>query len=165
MFENLLAKRRTVDPHEHDFFTALQRDVNRAFEGVFRDGGPFEARGTQTFIPRIEVTENPEGYEMSAELPGMTEKDVHCHVTGNLLMLEGEKRTEKTEKSGKADAGKGWHYTERTYGAFQRAFTLPTEVDAEHITAHFKNGVLSVRLPKTQKAVEATRQIRITSQA
>ena len=82
----------------------------------------------------FEVSVGPDVYNMTAEVPGMTEKD-----------------------------NKGWHYTECGDGSFQRVFTLPTEIMAVCITANLPSGVLHVRLPKTARAVQATRQIRIQS--
>jgi HSP20 family protein len=113
------------------------------------------------FWPKIEVIDGPEGYDLTAELPGLTEKDVQCHVTGNVLTLKGEKKSEVKGQPKTEGDKRGWHYTERSYGLFQRTFTLPTEVEADRITAQFKSGVLHVRLPKTAKAMEATRQVKI----
>lgn len=166
MFENLLARRAPAPAGDPDLFTLMQREFNRAFDGLFRPGWNAEERGTMAFWPKIEVADGPEGYDLTAELPGLTEKDVQCHVSGNVLTLKGEKKSEtrgEKKPDGKGETDKrGWHYTERSYGMFQRTFTLPTEVDADRITAQFKNGVLHVRLPKTAKAMEATRQVKIT---
>lgn len=148
MFESLVPWRR----NERDPFTALQREMNRTFESFLRGNGEEKAWPT-AFEPKIEITENPEGYELTAELPGMTEKDVHCQVTGNVLSLRGEKKATREEKR------KGWSYSERTYGSFERAFTLPPEIEVDKIHASFKSGVLHVNLPRNAKAMQAARQV------
>ena len=89
------------------------------------------------------------------ELPGMEAKDVDVSVTGDMLVLKGEKRQEKEEKD------KNYHFSERAYGSFQRAFELPTSVDRGKITADFSKGVLTITLPKTAEAQQPTKKISV----
>ncbi|MGQ0676301.1 MAG: Hsp20/alpha crystallin family protein, partial [Rhodospirillales bacterium] len=93
--------------------------------------------------------------EVTAELPGMEEKDVELVVQDDVLTIRGEKKFEKEEKN------KDYHMVERQYGSFQRSFTLPDIVDREKIAAKFDKGVLNVTLPKSAKAKERTRKIQI----
>jgi HSP20 family protein len=100
------------------------------------------------WIPAVEIVENPDELVLTAELPGMTKENVEVIYEDEVLTIRGEKKEEKKEGNGQ----KQFHLWERTYGAFQRAFTLPRIVDATKITAEFKDGVLTVHLPKTAQA-------------
>jgi HSP20 family protein len=111
---------------------------------------------TGTLTPRIDVSETDQAIELSAELPGMEEKDVELLVQDDVLTIRGEKKLEKEEKD------KNYHVIERQYGSFQRSYELPDIVDRDKIAAKFDKGVLTVTLPKTAKAKEATRKIQIT---
>ncbi len=97
--------------------------------------------------PKVDFHETDKAYEVSAELPGMDEKDVEVVLQDNLLTLKGEKKEERKDKE-KGD----YHITERRYGSFRRSFTVPPGVDAAKVKAKFSKGVLSVTLPKTKKA-------------
>ncbi|MFL5279773.1 MAG: Hsp20/alpha crystallin family protein, partial [Rhodopila sp.] len=83
---------------------------------------------------------------LTAEMPGMTEKDVQVSLSGNTLVIKGEKRQEREEKD------KGYHLSERCYGEFQRSFLLPDGADSDKVEASFANGVLTVTVPKTAQA-------------
>lgn len=105
--------------------------------------------------PAVDITEDATSYKMTAELPGMSEKDVEVTVSGDTLMIKGEKRqeTEKKEES--------YYLSERSWGAFQRSFSLPDDVDRDKINAEFVKGVLTLTLPKTAQAQQQRRQIEI----
>ena len=105
-----------------------------------------EVAGASTFAPRLEVVEREGEYVVTAELPGLEEKDFQVEVHGNVLTLRGEKRSEQTGER------EGRHFTERVYGAFRRGIELPVEVQSEKASASFKNGVLAVTLPKAETA-------------
>jgi HSP20 family protein len=96
--------------------------------------------------PAVDVTEDDKAFKVTAELPGLEEKDVNVAVAGDMLTIKGEKSYEKEEKD------KDRHISERAYGSFQRSFTLPDGVDADKITADLAKGVLTVTLPKTAQA-------------
>lgn len=132
----------------NDPFSQLQREVNRAFEEVFR-GFPAMGRGaaaTGAFAPNLDVRETEGGLEVSAELAGMSEGDVDLRLEGDLLTLSGEKKDERTQ-----DAGGGMHLTERSFGRFQRAFRLPFRPEPEQVQAQFDRGVLRITLPRPQQ--------------
>ncbi len=97
-------------------------------------------------VPAVDVTEDDKTYKVAAELPGLDQKDIEVTVNDGMLVLKGEKRQEKEEK------GKNTYVCERAYGSFQRAFTLPSGVDADKIAADFSKGVLTVTLPKSAEA-------------
>jgi HSP20 family protein len=96
--------------------------------------------------PAIDMTEDEKAYTITAELPGLDAKDVDISMSGNTLVLKGEKRQEKEEKD------KNYYFSERTYGAFQRAFELPATVDRDKVSAGYAKGVLTITLPKTAEA-------------
>jgi len=108
-----------------------------------------------TFVPRLEVIEREGEYVVTAELPGLEEKDFQVEVHGNVLTLRGEKRSEQ------AGEREGRHFTERVYGEFRRGIELPVEVQSDKASASFKNGVLAVTLPKAETA--KVRNIPVTS--
>jgi len=148
-----LATRREEYP-----YLSFQRDVNRLFEDFFRGFDvPSFGAGTEWagFNPRIDIEEKDGEVQVTAELPGMEQKDFELSLAGDLLVLSGEKREEREDKAG------GWH--ERSYGRFERAIPLPAEIDTEHAKAEFKNGVLRVHLPKSAAAREQTKRIPVST--
>ena len=98
-------------------------------------------------FPAVDVTEDETSFKLSAELPGMAEKDIQVSLSSDTLTIRGEKRQDKEEKN------TGYHLSERSYGEFQRAFTLPDGVDGEKTAAAFANGVLTVTVPKKARAL------------
>jgi HSP20 family protein len=105
--------------------------------------------------PAIDITEDAAGYTLTAELPGLTEKDIDVAVRGDMLTLKGEKRQESDRSE--ADL----HLSERSYGAFARSFELPEGVDTVNIAAAFANGVLTLTLPKLPAAMPEARTIEV----
>ena len=131
----------------NDPFSLFQREVNRAFDEVFR-GFPAMGRGAAGlggFAPNLDVRETEQGLEVSAELPGMSEEDVDLRLEGDLLTLSGEKKDERTQDQG------GLHLTERSFGRFQRSFRLPYRPDPGQVQAQFDKGVLRIALPRPQQ--------------
>jgi HSP20 family protein len=104
------------------------------------------APAAASFAPRLEVVERENEYLVTAELPGLEEKDFQIEVHGNVLTIRGEKRSERTGEE------KGRHFSERVYGEFRRSIELPVEVASDKASAAFKNGVLTVTLPKAETA-------------
>lgn len=133
----------------------LQRDMNRVFDDFFRGFDLPQAFGRPASWPNIDVSETDTEYKVTAELPGLDEKDVELTLRENALMISGEKRDEREEKN------EGRYYAERFVGRFSRTIPLPDEVDAEKVAAAFKNGVLTVVMPKNQEARESTKRIPI----
>jgi HSP20 family protein len=109
--------------------------------------------------PRIDVSETDKELTFTAELPGVEEKDIDVSVVGDRLTIKGEKKSQFEDKSD--EQGRVVHRLERSYGAFQRTLPLPYEVDPDSISAEFKNGILTVRLPKPADAVSKATPRRI----
>ena len=140
--------------------TALVAAVGFAGQGLGADM-PKEVgkgEGQVKIIARpgyIERGESDKAYEITAELPGMDEKDIEVNVANGALTIKGEKKEEKEEKQ------KDYYVSERRYGSFERYFELPDGVDAGKIEAAFKNGVLRVTLPKTAEAQKPAKKIEV----
>ena len=96
--------------------------------------------------PAVDITENKDNYEIKAELPGMKKDDIKISFEDDVLTLSGERKSEKDEKD------KNFHRIERRYGKFQRSFYLPKNVKADDIKAQYKDGVLMVKIPKSEEA-------------
>jgi HSP20 family protein len=124
--------------------------LNRVFaRGALSRGSAEEAKDTMTrfdWAPTVDIAETAEEFQIKAELPEVKKEDVKVAVDQRVLRIEGERKQEKEEK------GKKFHRVERSYGSFLRTFTLPDNVDEGNVKAEFKDGVLNVRLPKTEKA-------------
>lgn len=133
-------------------FFPLQQRVNDLFDSFFRDFAMTPARVAReewpgVFWPEIDVSETGSEMVVTAELPGLTEKDVNITLERDSLILSGEKKEEKEEK------GKNYWHSERRFGSFRRVIPLPEGgVDEQKVRAEFKGGVLTVTLPKTEEA-------------
>ncbi|NWG45694.1 MAG: Hsp20/alpha crystallin family protein [Alphaproteobacteria bacterium] len=141
-----------------DPFARLEEEMERLWQawGVPRLGlgsGVEEGR----LLPTLDLSETEDAIEVKLDVPGLTEKDVEASVTGDLLTLKGHRSHEREEK------GRTWHRTERGYGAFQRTVRLPCEVDESGLEARLRNGVLTVRLAKSDRARNEARTIPIKS--
>ena len=120
--------------------------IDRLFDEFTRGLGIAPALGASDmdFAPMVDVSETADEWRVRAELPGVTPEEVEVSVTGNVLTLRGEKKGDVSEASG------NWRRSERRYGKFVRALEFPTDVDAKRVEARFKNGVLTVTLPKAE---------------
>jgi len=150
---------------EHPVYS-LQREMNKLFEDffaapVFEDFTEFPKHFSEQFAgavtPRIDMSETDKEILVKAELPGLTEKDVEISISRDLLTLSGEKKQEKEQSE------KGWYRMERQYGSFRRSIPLPYEIDSEKVEATFKNGLLSIKLPKSEVQQKATKSIPVKS--
>ncbi len=126
---------------------SLQREVDRVFDEFTRGFPSFglPALGSADgpdLMPRMDVSETEKEFEITAELPGLEEKDVQVNVADGVLTIRGEKKAEKEERD------KNYHMVERSYGSFARSLELPKGVDADAIKASIVNGVLKVSVPK-----------------
>ena len=151
----------------------LRDEMDRLFDNFFQgwptlssrmfDLAPFKraseplSSGYRAIMPKVDVSETEEGYEIQAELPGLDEKDVGITVSDGVLTIKGEKKAEREEKK------KDYHLTERSYGMVQRSFELPDSVDADKISAKYAKGVLSVSLPKSKESKSKERKIAIAA--
>lgn len=122
-----------------------QGRLGRLFESVLGETPRLKA-----FAPALDIHEDEKQYTVSVELPGGKKEDVHVEVEEGVLTIRGEKRSEREEKKEQR------RWIERSYGSFTRSFTLPVNADAEHVDASFRDGVLTVVIPKTAEAKART---------
>ena len=134
-------------------FDEMEKGMRRMFGDFFGTDLPTQPVG---WTPAVEINETPDNIVIVAELPGMTAKDVQLEFADDTLTLWGEKLEERKE-----NGDKKYHLYERSYGAFRRSFTFPRTVNAEKIAAEFKNGVLTITLPKPAQAKTKGRLIPI----
>jgi HSP20 family protein len=141
-----------------DPFVAFRREVDRMFDGFF-DGfgrsGRSSLTGWSAPTPSIDLAENDKEITITAELPGLDEKDFELTVTGDLLTLKGEKKSEHGQRNGDS------YYAERRYGSFSRSVRLPFEVKDEAVEAKFDKGVLTVRVHKPADLQRPARRIEV----
>lgn len=119
--------------------------------------GEREALSIADWTPSCNVSETPEEYRIDAELPGVNKDDVALNVENRVLTLRGERREKKEEKD------KKFHRVESTYGSFMRSFTLPEDADGDKVAADYKDGLLSVRIPRTAPKESKARTIKINA--
>jgi HSP20 family protein len=142
-------------------FESLRQEIDRLFDDFGRDwrmpiGRAISGLGFSDMpVPAVDVVEKGDCFELSAELPGMDEKNIDLKLTNGQLVIKGEKKDEREEKS------KGSYLSERRYGSFERSFTLPDDIDASKIEAKFASGVLKIRLPKKPDAQKPEQKIDI----
>ena len=123
-------------------FMSLQREIDRLFDDFTRGFPAFSSGGAAEMLPSVDVTENDKQIEITAELPGLEDKDVQVNFADNVLTIRGEKKAEKEEKD------KTYRLVERSYGSFVRSLELPAGVNADAIKASIDKGVLKVTVPK-----------------
>ncbi|MEW9837743.1 Hsp20/alpha crystallin family protein [Mesorhizobium marinum] len=144
---------------EIDPFMSLHRDVNRLFDDLFREFDTPSLFGRMRTgnggWPSVEVSETDREIRVAAEVPGLEENDIEVLLEDGVLTLRGEKKSE-TEDTGR-------QFSERHYGCFERRLALGREVEEDKVAATFKNGVLTVTLPKTAKAQVNAKRIAINS--
>lgn len=148
-------------------FESLRREIDQLFESFDRgfwdwpfrrsvfDIQPFWRREPSWATPPVDIVEKDKAYELTVELPGMSERDIEVRLADGELTIRGEKKQEEEEK------GKNYYVAERSYGMFERRFDVPESVDADKIAATFKNGVLTLTLPKKPEAQKAQKKIEV----
>jgi HSP20 family protein len=145
---------------EYGPYGLLRQEMNRLFDNFL--GGfemePFMGRPLVTFSPSIDIKESDKDIRVSAELPGMDDKDIDVLLGKDSITIRGEKKEEKEDKA------KDYYRMERSYGSFSRTIPLPAEVDTDKVKAEFKKGLLTVTLPKTAQAIKQTKKIAVKTQ-
>ena len=144
--------RNEIDDLFEDFFPASRR-----FWGWGRRGNN---HGHEMSIPNIDMIDKKDELCLTAELPGMAESDIDVQVSDGMLTVSGEKKQETEEGDKEGD----YYMSERNYGAFRRSVRLPEAINQDKIKAGFKNGVLTVHLPKDANAKSSTRHIAVKAQ-
>jgi HSP20 family protein len=162
--ETSIEPRRSVPWKPIAEMARWERDMERMLGNFFTGRLPsfFEDRFTPGSSlgmrePSLDLYEEKDQIVVKAELPGMTKDDIQVSIADNLLMIRGEKKKEEEDK------GKDYYHSERVYGYFSRSVALPTEVNPEKIQALFKNGVLEIRLPKSEEAKKKTVNVKVQS--
>jgi len=142
--------------------TQMEQEMERWFDDVM--GRPWRRLGLpdwwrrRELIPRqpaVELSEDKEQVIVKAEIPGLKKEDVQVHLSDSVLTISGERKEELEKKE------KGYYYSERSYGSFNRSIQLPTEVRIDKASASFKDGVLEIRLPKTEQAKQREVTIKV----
>ena len=141
--------------NENDPFAAMQTEINRMFEDFGR--GSLMRLSNTDAAPRIDVAETDNAIEITAELPGIDEKDVDVVLRDDLLTIKGEKKSEREEKK------KDYHLVERSFGSFARSIRLPFEADSEAVKANFAKGVLKITIAKPAEVKDKTVKIPVRS--
>ena len=136
---------------------ALQRQMHDLFDNFLGFSlDPFDVgQSVASFQPKMEVKESDKEFTITAELPGIDEKDVEVTLEGDLLTIRGEKKEEHEEKK------EGYYRSERSYGSFQRSLILPETIDAENLKAESKKGILKITLPKKPEAQVQKKKIEV----
>lgn len=147
----------------------LQTEMNSLFDQLwagfdapgFRVGLPATSAAMSTAVlnPSTDLKETEAKISIEMELPGLDEKDIAIELSGDRLVIKGEKKASSEE----GDKDKGYHHVERSFGTFQRSFALPPYAEAQKATASFRKGVLTVSIPKNAEAPEAVKRIEIAS--
>jgi HSP20 family protein len=147
---------------DEDSMLYFQREMNRLFDDFFHGFGLETAfdwgeKGLTkaAFSPRVDVSETKKEVKVSAELPGMDEKDITVELGDDIVTIRGEKKEEHEDK------GKNWYRKEQSHGAFHRAIPLPASVDGENAKAKFRKGKLTVTIPKTEEGRSNKKSIHI----
>ena len=150
-------------PQRWEPFERFRREMDRLFDDFssgFWRGSPFDIASfrraeTASRMPAVDVAETDKTYEITAELPGLHEKNIEVRLANGVLSIKGEKQEEKEEKE------KDYYRRERSFGSFERRFQVPENVDEDKIEASFKNGILSVTLPKSAEAQKQAKKIEV----
>jgi HSP20 family protein len=153
--KSLVPRRSSQEPAAreafYDPFMTFRREIDRMFDHFF--DARWQPFGSGGLMPAVDVEETDKEVIVTAELPGVTEKDIHVDLTGDMLTIKGEKKMEQESDNGRRK--------ERRYGAFERSIQLPFEVKDGDVDAKFSNGVLTIRAPKPADLQRPTRRIEV----
>jgi HSP20 family protein len=150
---------RDLTPWSSDFasdFSQLHREMNRMLDTFLRGGVVDDGSFGNFWSPAVDIREDKDAYFVEVELPGLTKDEVKITMENNILTIQGEKKQEKEEKR------RDYHRSERVYGSFQRSFTLPSSVKNDKIEAQYKNGILTVTLPKVEEAKPKAIEVKVS---
>ena len=141
-------------------FERLRDEMDALFDDFYKGFSmePFEGHHARSFSPNIDVAETDKEIKVIAELPGMDDKDIEVNLNRDSLTIRGEKKEEKEDK------GKDYYHVERSFGSFIRTIPLPVEIESDKAEAHFKKGVLTVKIPKSAKAIASKKKIAIKAE-
>jgi HSP20 family protein len=147
------------DEDDRNPFLSLHREVNRLFDDVFRGSqGRFPALGSWSTVgtwPNVEISEGEKELKVIAELPGLEEKDIELLLNDGVLTIRGEKRSETEDKQRQ--------FSERYFGRFERRIALSSEIEEDQVDARFKNGILTITVPKSESSQSQAKRISVKS--
>lgn len=152
-WQPFVSLRREIDRLFDDFLPASWRSPSQST--VFDFDFDWPSRAAFQLAPAMDVVEKDKAFEITAELPGMDEKNIEISLSNGSIVIKGEKSEEKEEKD------KEYYMSERRYGSFRRSFKLPETVDTDKIEAAFAKGVLTVKLPKSAEARKSEKKIEV----
>ncbi|MDA0991421.1 MAG: Hsp20/alpha crystallin family protein [Verrucomicrobia bacterium] len=141
----------------------LHKEVDRLFDDFMGDFRPWRSGmrlwddSDGELVPKVDVSETDKEVQVTADLPGIDEKDIEVTLSDGVLTIKGERKAEKEEK----DEKKSFHRIERSYGLYRRSIALPNEVEEDKIKADFAKGVLTIKMPKTAKAQSRVKKISV----
>jgi HSP20 family protein len=139
---------------------SLKREIDEIFSSWANEFPPAELPWSRSeFAPSVNVSETEKEISVTAELPGVDEKNIDVTVAGDQLTIRGEKKSEVDEK--KEEKGRTFRRVERSYGSFQRSMSLPYEIDPDNVQAIFKNGVLTLTIPKPLEVQRKAKKIEV----
>lgn len=151
-------RKRELSPAAGDPFTSFRQEMDWLFDEAFRNFGfGSSLNGDEIWSPAIDMRETDKGLEVSADLPGVNEKDVEVTFADGALTIRGERKADREER------GDGWHLMEHRHGTFMRTIALPADLDTDKAHAEFKNGVLRVSLPFSPEAERKVRRIKVNA--
>jgi len=150
-----MTRRAPVGPVSKPFLDDLPDRLRQMLEGTLS----LEPIQTVGWTPAVDIVEKPDALIVTAELPGLTAKEVDVSVDDGILTISGEKEEEKKEGTEESQ----YYVFERRYGSFRRSFTLPNAVDVDKISAEFDNGLLKVMLPKTENVRAKGKKISVST--
>jgi HSP20 family protein len=161
---NMLPRLWRDDRHP---LSSLHDEIDELLETWTKDFGfpqmpRMPAQWAKDISPRMNVSETDKELQITAELPGVDQKDIEITLTGGDLLIKGEKKSEIDEK--KDERSRSYHRVERSFGSFQRRLSLPYDVDADKVQASFKDGVLTLTLPKPSEVQKSAKKIEIRNE-
>ncbi len=134
---------------------SMFNDMDNMIDSVFNSDWGFPARERTNWSPAVDVMEKDESYIITADIPGLTKKDINVNISEDVLSISGDRSHDTDQDSDR------YHYRERSHGTFVRSFNLPESVNEKKITANFNDGILTIELPKAEIAEPKARQIKI----
>jgi HSP20 family protein len=159
--KSMMPSGRTPSParrdSDRDPFALMRQEMDRLFDSFTRDWSLPTTLPGGFLSPKVDVAESEKGLEISAELPGVDQKDISLDLSDGILTLQAEHKEEKEEK----DEKKHYHLVERSHGSFMRRFAIPFEPDADKVKASFDKGVLKVMVPRSAAAEKQVKKIAI----
>lgn len=135
---------------------SIFNDMDTMFNSIFNNDMDFSGSNVKQWTPYVDMEEKDKEYIITADIPGLTKKDVKVNISNGMLKVTGERniRNDKDDNY--------YHYRERQNGLFSRTFNIPESVKEEEISGSFKNGILTIKLPKHEEALHNEREVKIS---